>query len=182
MAQEQLQGVSPDPVRRLAALLPADPELGGQVAARFRLSGAQRKRLVLAAGRNEKPLPFRGGVGVGSVPTRGAGPKGQTPPPTPSPEEEGALAARTLAYRIGIEQARDCLLLTGQGIASLTGWTIPEFPLKGGQIVERGVKAGPEVARILRTVEDRWVAEGFPGEARVWKILEQVLPESSHTL
>ena len=182
VAQEQLQGVSPDSIRRLAALLPADPELAGQVAARFRLSGAQKKRLVLAAGRNEKPLPFRGGAGVGSVLTRGAGPKGQTPPPTPSPVEEGALAARTLAYYLGLTAATDHLLLTGQSIAPLTGWTIPEFPLKGGQIVERGVKAGPDVARILRTVEDRWVAEGFPGEARVWKILEQVLPESSHTL
>ena len=178
VAQEQRQDVAPDPIRRLAALLPADAELAGQVAARFRLSGAQKKRLVLAAGRNEKPLPFRGGVGVGSVPTRGAGPKGQTPPPTPSPEEEGALAARTLAYRLGMEQALDRLLLTGQSIAPLTGWTIPEFPLKGGQIVARGVKAGPEVARTLQAVEARWVAEGFPNEARVQAILSDLLSPS----
>ena len=31
----------------------------------------------------------------------------------------------------------------------------------GMEIVARGVSAGPEVARILREVEDRWVAEGF---------------------
>ena len=55
VAEEQRQGVAPDPLRRLAALLPADVELAGQVAARFRLSGAQKKRLALAAGRNEEP-------------------------------------------------------------------------------------------------------------------------------
>ena len=83
--------------------------------------------------------------------------------------------ARTLAYRLGLIAATDRLLLTGQTIAPLTGWTVPQFPLKGGQIVARGVKAGPEVARILHAVEDRWVAEGFPGEARVWEILGEEL-------
>lgn len=38
-----------DPVRRLAALLPADPRVADQVGARLKLSKAQRKRLVLAA-------------------------------------------------------------------------------------------------------------------------------------
>ena len=55
----------------------------------------------------------------------------------------------------------------------LNGWTIPTFPLKGGEIVARGIKAGPEVLRILRAVEDRWVAEGFPGEERVVELLAE---------
>ena len=80
--------------------------------------------------------------------------------------------ARTLAYRLGMEQALDRLLLTGTDIAPLIGWTIPIFPLKGGEIVARGVKAGPEVARILQAVEAQWVAEGFPGEERVVELLE----------
>lgn len=37
--QEQRQNVAPDPLRRLAALLPADRTLAEQVASRFRLSG-----------------------------------------------------------------------------------------------------------------------------------------------
>ncbi len=173
--QEVRQNVPPDPNRRLAALLPADAELAGQVAARFRLSGAQKKRLMSATGRKAKPLLFRGGVGVGPVPTRSAASEGAAPPPTPSPEEEGAQHARTLAYRLGMEQALDRLLLTGIDIAPLTGWTIPIFPLKGGEIVARGIKAGPEVARILQAVEARWVAEGFPDEARVREILTDQL-------
>ena len=173
VAEETRQSVGPDAVRRLAALLPPEPALAEQVAARFRLSGAQKKRLALAAGRPEKPFPFRGGVGVGLVPE--AQRKDDSPhPPTPSPEGEGENA-RTLAYRLGLTAATDRLLLTGQSVAPLTGWTIPTFPLKGGQIVARGVKAGPDVARILHAVEDRWVAEGFPGEARVWEILGSLL-------
>jgi poly(A) polymerase len=49
------------------------------------------------------------------------------------------------------------------------------FPIKGGAIVARGVSAGPEVARILREVEDRWVGEGFPGAERATALLDERL-------
>ena len=85
----------------------------------------------------------------------------------------GPLPPFGVPPRSGEDQARAlaCLLLTGAAIAPLTRWTAPRFPLTGGQIVARGVKAGPDVARILREVEDRGVAKGFPGEARVGEIL-----------
>lgn len=51
VAEEARQGIAPDALRRLAALLPADVALAEQVASRFRLSGAQKKRLALAAAR-----------------------------------------------------------------------------------------------------------------------------------
>ena len=178
VTEEQRQGVAPDPIRRLAALLPADPELAGQVAARFRLSGAQKQRLMSAAGRKLSPSSSGEGLGWGLSTGSSLPRKGQAPPPTPSPEEEGASLpdpshqARTLAYRLGMEQALDRLLLTGTDIAPLIGWTIPIFSLKGGAIVARGIKAGPEVARILQAVEAQWVAEGFPGEERVVELLE----------
>ncbi|MFM5895852.1 MAG: CCA tRNA nucleotidyltransferase [Novosphingobium sp.] len=174
IAEETKQQVAPDAIRRLAALLPPDPAQAEQVAARFRLSGAQKKRLAVAAGRTQKPLPFRGGVGVGTV--------AQAPrltdsphPTTPSPEEEGEQSARALAYRLGRDASLDRLLLTGQSIAPLEGWEIPTFPLKGGEIVARGVKAGPEVARVLQAVEKRWVAEGFPDATRVGQLLDSEL-------
>ena len=176
VAEEIKQAVAPDPIRRLAALLPPDVAVAEHVAARFRLSGAQKKRLAMAAGRLQSPLPFRGEGWERGLTDHDKDLRGDTPPPpTPSPEGVGALAARTLAYRLGLTAATDRLLLTGQTIAPLTGWTIPQFPLKGGQIVARGVKAGPDVARILHAVEDRWVAEGFPDEARVWEILGKFL-------
>ena len=181
VAQETKQGVAPDPTRRLAALLPADVALAEQIAARFRLSGAQKKRLALAAGRNQiLPETGRGtsAAGGGGSPHDATSRQDASPhhhlsggPPPRSGEDQ----ARTLAYRLGLTAATDRLLLTGHSIAPLTGWTIPTFPLKGGQIVARGIKAGPDVARILHAVEDRWVAESFPDEARVWAILgEQI--------
>ena len=135
--------VGPSPIRRLAALLPADPEAVGQVAARLRLSAAQKKRLVTAAARNGDPGD-----------------------------------PRALAYRLGRDSAIDRLLLAGADTAPLNGWDIPELPLKGGEIVGRGVAAGPEVARILRTVENRWIEEGFPARNRVEAMLDEELRRS----
>ncbi|MET0180994.1 MAG: CCA tRNA nucleotidyltransferase [Novosphingobium sp.] len=140
VGEERRQQVEPDPIRRLAALLPSDPALAERIAARFRLSVAQRKRLALAAG--------RGGA---------------------------AGDPRALAYRIGREGALDRLLLSGASIAPLAAWDAPALPLKGGAIVARGVAAGPAVARILKAVEARWIAEGFPGEARVAELLDAEL-------
>ena len=140
VAQERAQGVAPDAIRRLAALLPADPAVAEPVAARFRLSGAQKKRLAIAA-------------------TRATG------------------DARAMAYRLGPESATDVLLLAGASIAPLADWQIPRLPLKGGQIVARGVTAGPQVARLLQAVEARWIAEGFPGEDRVHALLNEALAD-----
>ena len=140
MAAEKEHGASPDPIRRLAAMLPADGRTAEQVAARLRLSNAHKKRLARLEPRARRP----GNPHV-------------------------------LAYREGIDVARDLLLLAGLPIAALDGWTMPAFPLRGGEIVARGVDAGPEVARIMHAVEDRWLAEGFPDGARVQQLLDEEL-------
>ena len=49
VARERQAGVEPNAIRRLAALLPPDPQLVATVAARLRLSNKQTKRLVSAA-------------------------------------------------------------------------------------------------------------------------------------
>lgn len=133
--------VAPDPMRRMAALLPPSPEVAEAVAARLRLSKAQRGRLTAAAAR----LP------------------GDTADP------------RALVWREGKDSAIDRLLLLGGSIAALQGWEIPRFPLKGGEIVAKGVTAGPDVARILRQVELRWVEQGFPGREGAERILTEIL-------
>lgn len=53
------QAIVPDAMRRLAALLPPEPSLAEQVAARFRLSGAQKKRLASAARRDDPIMDAR---------------------------------------------------------------------------------------------------------------------------
>lgn len=45
VAAENMAGIPPDPLRRLAALLPPDPSVQVAVATRLKLSGAARKRL-----------------------------------------------------------------------------------------------------------------------------------------
>lgn len=140
IANELRQGVQADALRRLAAMLPTDPALASQVASRFRLSNAAKKRLVTAAGRTD-----------------------------------GAEEPRALAYRLGREEALDRLLISGSDISALGHWKIPVFPMKGGEIIARGVAAGPDIARILQTVERRWVAEGFPDRKRVESLLDEEL-------
>jgi poly(A) polymerase len=142
--RELKEGIAPDPVRRLAALLPADRSVAEAVAARLKLSNAIRQRLARAAERDDRD---------------GANP----------------LA---LAYWQGRETAIDRLLLGDGDIGLLTQWDVPTLPLSGGAIVARGVKAGPDVARLLKSVEQQWVAEGFPDTARADAIADQIVAQS----
>ena len=62
---ERAAGIAPDAVRRLAALLPADPDEAAAVAARLRLSKRAAKRLVSAADPaidRPEPLAYRIGA------------------------------------------------------------------------------------------------------------------------
>ena len=136
VAGEAGAGVAPDPIRRLASLLPADPGVAASVGARLKLSNKQRQRLENAV------LP---------------------------PDAE----PRALAYRIGSDFALDRLLLAGIDVAAIKDWTPPVLPLSGGQLVAKGLKAGPDIAKTLRRIQDRWVAEGFPDAARVAAIADE---------
>ncbi|HVJ02529.1 MAG TPA: CCA tRNA nucleotidyltransferase [Sphingomonas sp.] len=94
----------------------------------------------------------------------------------------GSEGPRGLGYRIGVEQAIDRYLL-GEGpaeaaVAELTGWQPPALPFSGGALVARGLSKGPEVARALRQVEDRWLAEGFPDVARAAAIADEVVAQA----
>lgn len=148
---EDAAGVAPAPLRRLAALLPANAAVAEQVASRLRLSTRQRKHLAaLAAYRSDTARP-----------------------------------PRQLAHAIGIDAARDVHLLAGDPASAaaaakaLAGWDVPALPLKGGDLVARGIAAGPEVARILKAVEAAWVAEDFPDAARVAEIADQKIGRTS---
>lgn len=147
-AREAQFGAPADPIRRLAALLPRDAAGGDLIGARLKLSNAQRKRLVLAL------------------------------------TEGGTDDARALAYRIGRDSAEDRLLLAAEdaalaaGWTALSGWEVPRLPLTGGALVARGLAKGPDVARALRAIEDRWIAEGFPDAARVDAIADDVVAQA----
>ena len=86
-------------------------------------------------------------------------------------------APLALAYYEGVDCARDRLLLTRTDPGVLEGWEAPQLPLKGGEIVERGIARGPQVARTLQAVERKWVEEGFPDRERVLRLLEAEIAE-----
>ncbi|WP_029935161.1 CCA tRNA nucleotidyltransferase [Sphingomonas sp. UNC305MFCol5.2] len=141
--RETATGIAPDPIRRLAAVLPRDGASADQIGARLKLSNAERKRLVAATG---EPLD----------------------------------APKPLAYRLGREIALDRLLLSDRDLAEIEeirSWEAPRLPLSGGALVARGLAKGPDVARALRAVEDRWIAEGFPGEERVNALADEIVAQ-----
>lgn len=145
IASERRQDLAPVAFRRLAALLPPDAKTAEQVAARLRLSNANKKRLARLAARARRPCD-----------------------------------PHVLAYREGMDVALDLLLLADHPVKPLSGWEIPHFPLRGGEIVARGVDAGPDVARILQAVESRWLSEGFPDAKRVDELLDEALRDLPH--
>ena len=135
-----------EPLRRLAALLPATEGLGPAVADRLRLSRRDRDRLTAMLA---EPAAFEG-----------------TPP-----FEPGALR-RTL-YRQGAPLVLDLLLLTwarkrwatgpdlDQALAVLQAWDAPRFPLTGQDLRARGLAEGSGLGDLLRDLEDWWIAADF---------------------
>jgi poly(A) polymerase len=90
-------------------------------------------------------------------------------------------APKPLAYRLGTDTALDVLLLSDRDIAEVEqvkSWQAPRLPLSGGALVARGLAKGPDVARALRAVEDRWVAEGFPSEERVDALADEAVAQA----
>ncbi len=94
---------------------------------------------------------------------------------TAGPGDEGPHA---LAYRVGVAGAVDRLLLAGEPVDAIRDWTPPTLPLTGGALVGRGIGKGPEVARLLRQIESRWIAEGFPDAARVDELADAAVAQA----
>jgi poly(A) polymerase len=149
--REQAKGVQPDPLRRLSALLPANGNQAAAVAMRLKLSNAARKRLELAATRNTENL---------SQP-------------------------RASAYRVGPVVTLDRLLIGIEddeaaiaSVAALDGWTRPNFPMSGGDLIVMGLRAGPVVAATLQAIERQWIEEDFPDADRVRAISAQKVDQA----
>jgi poly(A) polymerase len=91
----------------------------------------------------------------------------------------GKMPVEALAYRIGVDEARDRMLL-GEGgareLAILDAWTRPVFPLKGGALIERGLTPGPTVADTLKIIENAWIDAGFPTGPVFDQIVNRAIP------
>jgi poly(A) polymerase len=84
---------------------------------------------------------------------------------------------RTLAYRVGTDCAVDRLLLGNKPkeAAIALRWAVPRLPIGGGALIKRGVPQGPEVARTLRLIEERWAEKGFPTGEAFERLLQEII-------
>ncbi len=145
----RVDGVAPDALRRLAAVLDTDAQGASAVGHRLRLSNAQTARLVTMV----------------------------APPVALSPSM-GSDARRRAFHRLGVDGARDLILMAmaderavaprGGGSTELWlslleaagAWTPVAFPLRGRDVLGLGLAPGPAVGAALKTVEAWWEAGG----------------------
>lgn len=146
VALDHAHGLAADAALRLAALAVEVVEDVERIAARLRLSGSERDVLLAAVDRSSR---------LARAPS-------------------DALA-RELLYREGPERYRRLVILslarclaasvTDGGWREALGlpdrWTAPVFPLKGADLMSRGLRPGPRIGATLRALEDWWIAEGF---------------------
>ena len=96
-------------------------------------------------------------------------------------------APRALAYRFGSEIATDILLrgdrdIAALGLDQLARWERPRLPVGGGDLITRGLRAGPVVAATLQAIERRWIAEDFPDKDRVAAITAEEVDQALRAL
>ncbi len=141
--------VAADPIRRLAAVNVFIVEDAERLSLRLRLTNAEEARLVSMA----------------TVWWRRISPAGDA-------------LARPWLYRLGEQHYLDRVMLawarTGakaddeawRTLAALPQrWTVPVFPLKAADFMQRGVEKGPALGVAMRAAEEAWIAADFPSDS-----------------
>ena len=147
----RLDGLEPDALRRLAALVRVNHDGALRIAARLRLSNAERDRLAVLA----------------------------EPPVALGPEMDGRVRRRAF-HELGAGVARDLALLAwaeeiaknphpppGRNdawtalVADAGAWTPVAFPLKGRDALALGIPSGERVGELLGAVERWWIDGDF---------------------
>ncbi len=140
-----------DALRRLGAVLTVGAAGAADVAQRLRLSNRQSERLSAIC---------------------------VTPLASPCPPR---AQRRQALYRWGNRGYRDWALINWatsrmiedaergdaawrEALSLADEWTPPRFPLRGADVMTRGVAAGPEVGELLRAVETWWVDGDFAAD------------------
>jgi poly(A) polymerase len=139
-ALEQRLKLAPDPVRRLAALTVTGT--GAALAATLKLSNADRDRVVAISA------------------------------PRPDFVANDPALVRRQIYTLGNALALDLMLadwdqpdLDWQRAGEIVRvWLRPELPVKGRDASALGVPKGPEIGRLLKELEDWWIAGDFAAD------------------
>ncbi|MFC6489040.1 CCA tRNA nucleotidyltransferase [Nitratireductor sp. GCM10026969] len=149
---ERAFGWAPDPLLRLAAIIPPDAERVKALAVRLRMSKAEAAALV---GWAEAPVPDPSlGESAFAKLLYRAGEKGV--------DKRLRLA---LAGARARAQADDGALMEAAGyrrlLDTLERWQRPVFPLGGKDLLPLGFKPGAELGKTLAALEERWLESGF---------------------
>jgi poly(A) polymerase len=144
---ETLASISDDPVLRLSALLPPEPQRVDAAARALRLSNAQRERLVAAAGEASPDLS-----------------------PAQARAEIYCRGAQAFADRLTRGRAARPELDASALIALVRDWTAPSLPVGGHDLAALGVEAGPRTGRLLKAFEDEWIAADFPADGHAARL------------
>ena len=155
IAAERAFGWKPDPLLRLASMVPPDVERLAAMAERLRLSKQEAAFLVEWA----------------------SSPK--------IPEKIAATAFRRMLYRSGkggvivrLKLQLSIVRAKAEGDTALMpevarlsallreaeSWSRPVFPLSGADVLAKGVSPGPRVGELLSRLEEEWVASDFIAE------------------
>lgn len=139
MEAEQAHDWPADPLIRLMAIVPKRQNSVNDIAARWRLSNAQRDRM-----RAWAALPAQ------------------------LPKDDVAL--RAMAYRHSKQAVIDGLYVQtamqhDDELVSfaerIDAWDMPEMPIKGADLLERGYEKGPDLGGKLKQIEEIWIDSDF---------------------
>ncbi|MBB2673588.1 UNVERIFIED_ORG: poly(A) polymerase [Rhizobium esperanzae] len=155
VATEKALGWAPDPLLRLAAIVPPDAARLEALAARLKLSNAEAatvKAWAMTAPVNDEmssaafeQLLYRNGA-------------------------EGIMTRLKLALGVArgkaegdlgemARSARLCKLLD-----RAMKWKKPQFPVSGADVIAAGIPSGPRVGELLGSLENQWVDENFASD------------------
>lgn len=149
---EEKFGWIPDPMLRLAAIVPPVPERLQAMAERLKMSGAERRTLQQFAGCPDMPETLSDGQFRKLLYQNGA---------------EGAIAKLKLAIAATLDKGEhdlDALRRLGfqrRLLALAETWQRPVFPVKGADLIEKGIQPGPDMGAALAKLEEQWLASDF---------------------
>ncbi len=153
VSTEKALGWTPDPLLRLASIIPPDPARLEELAARLKFSNAEAayfRAWAKAAPVNDEisaaafeKLLYRNGA-------------------------DGIIVRLKLALGVARGKAENGSFDEMSRSARLSKlldhariWKKPQFPLNGADVMATGIQAGPKVGEILSTLENQWVEENF---------------------
>ena len=163
-------------LRRLACLLPQDADLLDDIGRRLRLSNAERKRLVAMAERRFD-MPADQQQAEAAIYRLGA----ETfidRMTLKLAEQVGEIgsAATPNAEAEATAQGADSLLGVAAHWAGLArSYAPPRLPLSGHDLMELGVPKGPDIARTMGLVRERWIDAGFPADPETVQALARAV-------